>query len=296
MRFFFMLLLFISHSAFADTFFVESTTGAEISAADKAAVEELVRISVSEDGNHSVTTSKEKANWVLAPTLLKLGDSYLITLQKKDKKDHVVFASKMKAKTMSDMDTVAGRLTRAVIEQKKTAETADVTNITQEEETMNTRRYQATRQWIIGIGPGWSNNLNSAGGGFTFILGYLWGLDPDFGINLSWKMNGGRKDDDSGFTDFSLGGEYYFSRTKTSPFVGARMGYGSAHADTCPIFSTSTCNEDKASGWSVTADAGFKFFRTSSVNAGVAASYSYIFDETTRGNPSLFSVNLLVYY
>lgn len=296
MRLFSLVFVLLGSTAFADSFFVETITGNEITAGDKSAVEELVRISVTENGKHTVVSKKDKADWILAPALLKLGDSYIITLQKKDKKDQVVFAEKMKAKTMSDMDTVASRLTRSVIEQKRTSETADVTNITQEEETMNTRRYQATRQWIIGIGPGWSNNLNSAGGGFTFTLGYLWGLDPDFAINLSWKGNNGRKEDDSGYSTFSLGGEYYISRTKTSPFVGGRIGYGSAHADTCPFFSATTCSEDKATGWSVDLDAGYKFFRTSSVNAGVAASYSYIFDETTRGNPSLFSVNLLVYY
>jgi len=255
------------------------------------------RVSVTESAPHTLAGKKEKADWVLSSTLLKLGDSYVLTLQKKNKSDQVVFAEKMKAKTMSDMDTVASRLTRAVIEQKRTVETADVTNITQEEETMNTRRYQATRQWIIGLGPGWTSNLGSKGGGFTFLLGYLWGLDPDFGINLTWTINNGRGNDDSSYSDFSLGGEYYFSRKKFTPYVGARAGWGNARGDdNCGVISFGTCDRDEASGWALNAQFGYKAFRTSSVNAGVAAFYSMIMSNAKRGNPSLFGINLLVYY
>ncbi len=282
--------------AFADSFFVEMTNGAEVSGGDKGAVEELIRVSVAENGKHFVVSNKDKATWVLSGTLLKLGDSYLLSVQKKNKQGEVVFGEKMKAKTMADMDTVASRLTRAVIEQKRVAETADVTNITQEEETMNTRRYQATRQWIIGLGPGWTTNLNSKGGGFTFTLGFMWGLDPDFGLNLTWTYNNGPKDDESSYSDFSLGGEYYFSRTKTSPFVGARVGYGSARTDdNCNVFGIN-CAKDTASGWATNVQAGMKFFRTSTVNAAIAANYSVLFAKTSIGTPSLAGINLLVYY
>ncbi len=195
------------------------------------------------------------------------------------------------------MDTVSARLTRAVIEQKSLEDTADVTNITRDEETLNSRRYNATRQWVIGIGPGWSSNLHSDGGGFTFLLGYLWGLDPDYSIKLGMTLNNGREDDDSSFSDFSIGGEYYFKRSKYSPLVGFSMGYGTGISnDSCTFSLFSGCKEDKANGWIGTVSAGYKMFRTSTVNAAVLGNYSYIFDETTAGNPSLFSILFAVYY
>lgn len=281
---------------FADSFFVEITNSQDINSADKGAVEELIRVAVSENGKHFVVRNKEKANFVLSANLLKLGDSYLLTMQKLNKQDQVVFAEKMKARTMADMDTVTSRLTRAVLEQRRVADTADVTNITAEEETLNTRRYQATRQWIIGMGPGWSSNLRSNGGGFGFTLGFLWGLDPDFGVNLTWTYASGPKDDESSYSDFTLGGEYYFSRTKNSPFVGARFGYGSARTDDgCNAFGIQ-CDKDNASGWATNVQAGYKFFRTSTVNVAIAAYYSVLFAKTSIGTPSIGGVNFLVYY
>lgn len=290
------VLFLVCAPAFADSFFVETSNSQDVNGSDRGAVEELIRVAVAENGKHFTVSNKEKANWILSANILKLGDSYVLTLQKRNKQDQVVFAEKMKAKTMADMDTVASRLTRAVVEQRRVSDTADVTNITQEEETMNTRRYQATRQWIIGMGPGWTTNLHSKGGGFTFTLGFLWGLDPDFGLNLTWTMNSGPSEDQSSYTDFSLGGEYYFSRTKNSPFVGARLGYGGARTDdNCNVLGIN-CSKDTASGWATNLQAGYKFFRTSTVNAAIAAYYSVLFAKTSAGTPSLAGVNLLVYY
>ncbi len=285
----------LAAGAWADSYFVEEPKGVGTSDADRNSVAELVRIGVSQNG-HTVSAKKEDATFTLAPNLMKLGDAYVLSLQKKNKAGSVVFADKMKATEMSDMDTVASRLTRAVIEQKSLEETADVTNITRDEETLNSRRYNATRQWILGIGPGWTTNLRSGGGGFTFALGFLWGLDPDFSLNLSWMINNGRDSDDSSFSDFSIGGEYYFKRSKFSPFLGVRMGYDVAKtSDSCDSSATS-CKEDKASGWGGTLTGGYKLFRTSTVNAAIMGNYTYIFDETTAGNPSLFSILFAVYY
>lgn len=291
-------LAFSASAAFADRYFVENAKGSGVAESDREAVEELIRLSVSQAGGHTVAAKKEDAQFTLVPQLLKLGDSYVLSLQKRNKAGDLVFAEKMKATTMSDMDTVANRITRAVIQGSSTDDTADVTNITEEEENRNTRRYKATRQWVLGIGPGWATNLRSSGGGFTFQLGFLWGLDPDFGINLSMLTNGGRgDDDDSSFFDFSLGGEYYFNRRKHTPFAGLRLGYGSAQtSDSCTISIFDSCKQDKASGWGMTGTVGVKAFRTSTVNAAVMANYSYLFDRTTAGNPALLSVLLAVYY
>jgi hypothetical protein len=281
--------------AWAETVYVEPTKGASVPDSDRATVEELIRIAVTQIKGHTNVSSPASADLSLSSKVMKLGDAYVLSIEKKDKNGKTLFSEKMKAKEMGEMDTVATRLTQAVLENSKVISTADVTNVTQEEETMNTRRFQATRQWIIGLGPGWSSELNSKGGGFTFVLGYLWGLDPDFGVNLSYTINSGPSDDDSSFSDFSLGGEYYFSRTKNSPFVGARMGYGSATANDCDLFAIS-CVEDDASGWSVNGTVGYKFFRTSSVNVAIYGSFFYLFDRTSNGHPSLSTVQFVVYY
>jgi hypothetical protein len=292
-----VLTFCMSSAAFADKVFVESARGNGVADSDRESIEELVRMAVPQSGSHTVVSKKEDADYTLAPSLMKLGDAYILTIQKKNKSGSTIFAEKMKAGNLSEMDNVSGRLTRAVINQTVVANTADVTNITTEEEHMNSRRYNATRQWVVGLGPGWSSNLNSKGGGFSFLLGFLWGLDPDFSISLTWLINNGPDKDHSTVSDFSLGGEYYFSRSKFSPFVGARLGYGGATMNTnnCPI-AYAGCGTDRASGWAGGLTAGYKLFRTSTVNAAVIANYTQIFDRTSAGSPGLTALLLAVYF
>lgn len=292
-----VLFMFLSSSAFADKYFVEPAKGGGIPDSDRESIEELIRMSIPQAGSHAAVSKREDADYILAPSLMKLGDAYVLSIQKKSKSGNTIFGEKMKASSLSEMDNVSTRLTRAVITQTHFAETADVTNVTREEETMNTRRIQATRQWVIGLGPGWSSNLNSSGGGFSFLLGYNWGLDPDFSITLSWLINNGPKSDSSMYNDFSLGGEYYFSRSKFSPFVGARLGWGgaTANSDKC-LLNVPGCGGDKASGWAGGVTAGLKMFRTSTVNAALLANYSMIFDKTSEGNPGLTALMIAVYF
>lgn len=292
-----LILLFFSPLALADVYFVENSKATGVADSDRAAVDQLIRSSVTGTGRDSVTEDRANAEFTLTPVLLKLGGAYVLTLEKRDKSNKVVYSQKMKAASMEDMDTVASRLTESVIRQTSTDDTADVTNITADEENRNTRRYKATRQWIIGLGPGWTENLRSGGGGFTFTLGYLWGLDPNFGVSLVGTFNSGPGGDDSRYIDFSLGGEYYFSRKKNTPFVGARFGYANADAnDQCDLALFSNCKNDSASGWGTAFSAGYKFFRTSTVNVGLSANYFVLFDKTTEGTPSLTTVQFLIYY
>lgn len=290
-------LLALSGRAWADRIWVEVVRGGSVSDSDRESVEELIKIAVPEGGKHSVVSKPAESDWTLSPSLMKLGDAYVLGLQKKDKSGKVVFSDKMKAASMSEMDTVASRLTRAVLSQTAVEATADVTNITEQEEKSGTRRFQATRHWVIGIGPGWTGNLRSSGGGFTWLLGFLWGVDPHYAINLSGTFNSGPKNDESSFSDFSLGADYLFSRARHTPFVGARLGYGSARMnhDGCNLISLG-CSQDRASGWSGTVNAGWRFFRTSTVNAGLVATYSLLFDKTSAGSPSLATLQIAVYF
>lgn len=291
------LVLTFATTAFADRVFVEKVRGSGADA-DRETIEELIRVAVPESG-HVVVHTPEEAEVSLSGSLLKLGDSYVLSLQKRNKAGATLFADKMKAGSLSEMDTITARLTRGVLAQQSVARTADVTNITTEETTANSRRYNATRQWVIGLGPGWTSNLNSSGGGFSFVLGFLWGLDPDFSLNLSWTTSSGPKNDESSFNDFSLGGEYYFTRTRHSPFLGARLGYGHAKVNkkSCGWLDLN-CKEteDSASGWAGTVTGGMKFFRTSNVNAAVMLNYQQLFDRTSYGHPGLTTLLIAVYF
>lgn len=285
-----------SLSALGAGVFVDAPAGA-LPSEDAASIRELVRIAVENQPGFNSVPAAAQADVTLKTQVLKLGESYIVTVRKTDKAGKVLFSDKMKAANIDDMDTVSSRLVTSVLQERPVAQTADITNVTEEEETMLKKRIQATNQWIIGIGPGWATNLRSDGGGFTFTLGYLWGIDPDYSINLSWTNSSGRKDDDSTFSDFSLGMEYYFTQQKTSPFVGARLGYASAKPDgNCVISFFGTCDTSTASGWAMNGSAGLKFFRTSSVNLAVMGTYYQLFSKVGGKNPSLVATEIVVYF
>lgn len=289
-------VFFISSTALADNFYVEEIKSSDISSQDKTSVRELIRLSVPEAGSHKSVSQMSQADWILTPQLLKIGDAYILNLEKKSTKGASSFTEKMKSSTMDNMDVTAQRLTTAVINEQKIQQTADVTNITDEEKKQNINRIEATRQWIIGIGPSWTSGLQSGGaGGFTLLIGYEWGLDPDFSVDLSYIGHGGRGDDESRFTDFSVGGTYYLSRTKYSPFFSARIGYGSADVnDGCTLF-CANATEDP-SGWTGSVSAGIKFFRTSAVNVSTYVRYSYMFDDGPYGNPDMTTFMVAVHF
>lgn len=291
------VLFFVSLNSWADSFYVEDVKGSDISVQDKNSIRELIRLSVSQSGTHKVVSQLGSATWILSSQLLKLGDAYILNLEKKSADGKNVFSEKMKSSMMSNMDVTVQRLVTAVISEKSFSQTADVTNITDEEKKQNINRIEATRQWVIGLGPSWSSNLNSAGkGGFTLLIGYEWGLDPDYSVTLSYLAHSGRGDDDSRFGDFSVAGTYYFSRTKISPFVTAGIGYGSGDVnDGCSYFCTTSTTKDP-SGWSTNVAAGAKFFRTSSVNISAFVRYTQLFDSATLGSPSLTSAMVAVHY
>lgn len=205
----------------------------------------------------------------------------------------------MKAANIEDMDTVSIRVVRSVLNEEAPSNSAKVTDVTKDEETRGTRRYKATRQWRIAFGPAWSNGLSVNGGGTQWSLGYIWGIDPDYDLKINWSYYVPRStdEDNARFSEFALGMNYFFTQAKHSLFLTIELGYASAAAseNNNTVFNFS---EDSASGWAVGLGLGYKFFRTSTVNLGLLASYQYLFDKTEKSDqtPRLSSLNIVVYY
>lgn len=292
-----LAFLLLPFSSFADTFFVEEVKGTEVSNQDKVTIRELIRMSVPQVDRHTVADKAGEADYTLSAKVLKLGDAFIMNLEKKSTKGEATFSEKMKAVSMSDMDKTSQRLVTAVIKEERVKDTADVTNITDEEKKQNINRIEATRQWMIGLGPSWTENLNSQGsGGFTFLLGFEWGLDPDYSVDLSWLAHSGRREDESSFNDFSVGGTYYFSRTRFAPFASVRLGYATVDINAACPSGTWVCPESDESGWSGSAVVGYKFFRTSAVNVSTMLRYTSLFASGPLGNPSMTSFLIVVHY
>ncbi|MCB0357043.1 MAG: hypothetical protein KDD40_08555, partial [Bdellovibrionales bacterium] len=227
--------------SWADTVAVKEIQAKGVDEGSMETISELIKSAVTSEG-HDLVSDGQNAQWVLRPKLLKLGDSYILKIDKMKGKS-VQFSTKMKAADLEDMDTVAGRVVRSVMNEETPRESVQVTDVTKDEETRGTRRYKATRQWRIGFGPAWSGGMNVEGGGTNWGLGYIWGIDPDYDLKLNWSFYVPRADEDDNarFTNFALGLNYFWTRAKHSPFLSLEIGYASAAAseNTDNIFNVS---------------------------------------------------------
>ena len=220
-------------TAQAETVFVKEPPPEGLDPTMRTTVVELVKSSVAQEKGYSLTGDAKNAEIVLIPKVLKLGESYLFTIEKY-KGDKLVFATKMKAANADDLDTVSSRIVRSVLKEIKVADTVTVQDVTKDEETRGTRRYQSTRQWKLAFGPSYGQGLNTTSSSTYFEIGYVWGLDPNFDLQLSWigtYFGGKNTFSGASFSDFGLGMVYYLSTDKNAFYVSGAIEKASATAN-----------------------------------------------------------------
>lgn len=293
----FILFILVIPSIHAVDVYIESLQGKGIGVSEKEAIDEFAKSAVQNLSGYQLIPSKNDASIVLIPKLLKVSDTYFLKISKVEN-GHVIKSLRMKSKQLSDVDRVTERLVESVLKGRTIEDTAKVNNITDAETKKNINRYEVTSQWFFGFGPAWLNNTNISKSGFFWKFGYQWGLDPNFSLKLSY--DGVSIDKSSAdFSIFQMGLDYYFNLSKTSPYIGFGIGQGRSNVNNCQtgILGISCSGADnKASGWAATVRAGYKFFRTSSVNIGLETEYAYIFDQSRYGNPGRITISLAVYY
>lgn len=296
---FLSLAVLAASVAEAETVYVQSPTAEGPESDLRASLFELVKAAVSNQNGYSLTDAAKGADLQLQPRLLKLGSSYIVSVDKL-KGEKLVYTSKLKASSADEVDNVASRVVRSVLLETKAEEDAQVGDVAESEVAQNTRRIQTTRQWKLGFGPAWGNAMNTDKSGMNFLLGFVWGIDPNFDLDLSLRSTGFEKKGESGahFGEFMIGTSYYLSRGRNTPFLTAGLGraWGSVSiSDSTTLLNTS---DDTASGWAARVGLGYKFFRTSTVNLGIEVNYSQLFAETERSkrSPGLTSATLALYY
>lgn len=291
-----LLIVLFAANAQADSVFVQPTQAEGEEASLRGTVFELVKAAVSEQSGYDLASSADKADVVLRPKLMKLGSAYVLTIDKV-KGEKVVFTTKMRASTAEDLDTVSSRVVRSVLKEVRAESSAQVDDVTEDEVTRGTRRHVATRQWELGFGPAWGTNLNTQESGFTFLLGFAWGVDPHWDLDLAFRATAikGKSRTDAYMSDFMIGTNYHLNKNKNAPFLTFGIGRASAGASNDDNI---ILTDDTVNGWAARAGAGFKFFRTSTVNLGLEANYTMIFAETsvTKKNPGLATFIISLYY
>lgn len=288
MKFFIVILLAVlfafSSAVFSDTIKVEKSEviGAEAELSD--AVSELVKSSASELGH---TLSDGQHDYVLKPNLVRIGQSYVVTLNKM-KNDKVVYSSNLKAETAEDLDVVTKRITRSVISEKAARNDSVIGEITEQETTSHSKRKEVVRRWSIGFGPATSLKETKQSP-VNLIMAYNWDIEAQSAVRIFYEGL-------SGFSHMGLGARYYFSPRDLSAYVGGDFGYGAGHARTQNTGSSELDFAEGISGFSLGAVVGVQLFRTSKISLDMGARIATIIATQYIEQPRMLGANVSLHF
>jgi hypothetical protein len=282
---YFLALLLFSTSALASEVYVERATGTGVSDSDLSSIADLVSSSLPAQGA-SITAEKSKASIVLRPKLLKLGQAYIVTLERVEDGE-ITYSAQLKAARAEELDTVCSRLTRAVMLKKPPAGDVRVGEVTEQEAKAGMERKPARRMTLLGFGPAWMNNLGTSGMGYYFEGAYGWDVNKalvkiDAGIALNSSAF---------FSHAGLSGNLFLTDQDISPYVAADAGFGFSKSAGNGVLSGET-----TAGFLVGGGAGVTFLRTSSINLELGFRIDTILNTNSAGNPLMYGAHLGFYF
>ncbi|MBX9767818.1 MAG: hypothetical protein K2X47_11150 [Bdellovibrionales bacterium] len=278
----------------SDTVFVREATGVAVSANELQVTTELIRTSVSQVSGHQLSLDAKKSEITLQPKLLRLDETLMLTLQKL-KGDQVERSDQIKVSDFDELDMVALRLTRAVLEDKPVRESERVDEVTRNEQQLVGRRKEAAKNWVVGFGPHTSRAMGTDASLFNFHLGYSWLVKPQSEIKLFWDNSSASGSPSASLSYVGLGYTHLLSVGDRSPFFGGEMGYGSASFSTLSS-TTALPVSESAKGFVGGLGVGYRFFRTSSINLDVQFRGAMIFDSGSLGKPMVGGFRLSLYF
>jgi len=279
--------LLFALSSHASQVYVEPTTGSGISPSDLTAATELISTSVTEVSSNRVVEQAAQADLILRPKLIRLGEAYILSLTKTNKEGQILFSSQLKAEKIDELDKVAQRLTRSVLESETGKEGIRVGEITNEEAKEGTQRRPVRNATYFGFGGSTFSNLGSSGIGYNFGLAYSWDINrARIKILSEWNING-----NSFFASGGLGANYFFTLTDLAPYIAADFGAGAAKLEAGGILSGQAIG-----GFVVGVGTGIEFFRTSAINLDLGFRAGFLLNSNTLGMPAVYSLRLGVYF
>jgi hypothetical protein len=272
------LCLLFGFSAAADTYFVRDSKLTGVSKEDAATIHELITADI--DLLHQTVADSEKdAKYALQPRVMKLGNSFVLTIQK-NSNGKSIFSSQMKADRFEELDNVVERVVRSVVQEVPIDKNGTVKDVTENEATKGQRRKDTVNRWYLGMGPAFATSVNSTQVLFNWSIGYFFEIDPEWALKILY-------DGTSRFGNFNLGANYYFSEGRYTPLVTASLGYGFAVVNSNDVLSS-----DPIGGFVAGAGFGYQFFRTSKVNLEILAHGEVIAATNHLGTPTQWGVRV----
>jgi hypothetical protein len=229
-----------------------------------------------------LATSESSADFILKTDLVKLGQAYVLNVTRY-KGEQAVYSSRQKARSVEELDDAADRAVRAAMISKPAKKDLRVGEVKRSEEDEMRRRILSRDSTYFSFGPGGFANMGVTQLAYDLGLGHFWEVTPNAAITL---MATGTASSDlkTYFLLGQLGLRYYLTDADFSPYVGGGLGFGGS--------ASGSSSATTIGGFGGSIGLGLLFFRTSSTQFDLYASYSTIFGNNTIGAPGAFSIRI----
>jgi hypothetical protein len=279
-------LLIFSSSGFAASYFVTDVTSDDAGPDITKSAKTLIITAVTNLGAN-LAPAEASADYVLRPSIVRLGHAYVLTVAKV-KNGAVVGSAQQKAMSAEELDDASNRAVRAVMLDTQTKPDLRVGEVKRREEDQLRRRILSRNTTYLGFGPGSLQNLGYSKLAYDFGIGRYWEVTPQSMIKLvgngvlsgNWKVY---------YFSALLGLNYFLSDQDAAPYLTAGFGYGfSGSGKSTPATAIG--------GFAMDVGAGLQLFRTSSTQFDISLVYSLIFGNNTIGTPGFTAVRLGVLF
>jgi hypothetical protein len=270
----------------ASQVFVEKTTGSDLTEGELNTVTSLIKTSVPESGADQIVESSHEADFILRPSLIRLGQSYILNIAKV-RSGKTVFSSKLKATKFDEMDKISLRLTRSVLSEERAGDKPRVGEVTDHESKEGSQRRPTHDRKYVAFGGSTLGQLNAPGVGYSLGLGYSWDLNT---VALKLLLDGNLSGS-ALFMNVGAGINYYLTSTDFSPYVSGDFGLGWSKSDGGSLISGAN-----SAGFVFGLGAGVEFFRTASVNLDIGLHASFMTVQNGIGLPAAFTLRAGLYF
>lgn len=305
-------------SAWAAEYFVlDTVAGNGINPEDAQVTTTLVKNAVTARPGDALVQDEIMADYVLQPRLLKLGDDYIMTVEKM-RAGEIIFTAQTKVNRIEDLDRAARRSTRTAMvepqpnrgmaeteppaipytytppeDRSPASEGAPSTTVIVNPEGRSEGQLGESLQprklgyLSLGLGPVAGRHMKTDNALYSLMAGYTWDLAPRASIKVLGEGTFSTGDENARFFNLGAGATFFLpGRVDGAPFLTGDIGYGWAEEN-------GTDNE--ASGASVGVGAGYQFFRNTEATLDVLLRYAAILDTINGdGNPQIIGLRVAV--
>lgn len=303
----------------ADIFIAEPIVQSGATRDEAQSVHQLISNTVTTMGQDKVVSKEADADFTLQPRLMKLGDSYVLTVERRSG-DEIIYASQVKANSIGDLDRASRRATMAALSERseqrgeeyaaegevdqgtQSGATAEGEPMPQEERPQPFRAAEAEsrtrpgyqlnpagrsyRYWSVGLGPALMRRVETDDLFYSLSASHIWDVHPRASFKILGEANFSTGTEDASMYNLGAGASWFFLPAANGvAYITGDVGYG---------FAESALNND-TDGITFGTGVGYQFFRTSKTTLDLLFRYAVLTSELEEeGFPQVLGARLAV--